>query len=124
MTYGRRCVAGQACHIGIGASRSVLFNGVQLMRGVMLAGLVLLLGLQCPAIAQIPFTTIQKGYYSGITQPLQIVIRDQNEWVALWKKHSFIRPDPPRPPPVDFSAGNAVELQPSASDRLGFDKPR
>lgn len=78
------------------------------MRGVMLASLVLLLGLQSPAVAQIPFWNIQKGYYSGITQPLQIVIRDQDQWVALWRSHSSIRAGPSPAPSVDFSVEMVV----------------
>lgn len=58
----------------------------------------------------VPLTTIQKGFYSGVREPLQVVIRDQQQWVALWARHSSIRDKPPPPPSVDFAAEMVVGL--------------
>jgi len=50
----------------------------------------------------VPFSTIQKGQYSGVLEPSQIVIRTQNQWDNLWKRHSSRKVNPPPPPFVDF----------------------
>lgn len=36
---------------------------------------------------QVSFQTIAMGSRSGVRQPLQIVLRTQDEWAALWQKH-------------------------------------
>lgn len=58
------------------------------------------------ALARTPvtFSSVEKGSYSGIREPLQIVIRDQREWAAFWTRHSSIKSKPSLPPEVDFSA--------------------
>ena len=37
---------------------------------------------------QVSFLNVLKGYRSGIREPLQVVVRSQAEWSALWRKHS------------------------------------
>lgn len=39
-------------------------------------------------LTQVGFQNVLKGYRSGIREPLQVVIRSQAEWSALWRKHS------------------------------------
>jgi hypothetical protein len=51
----------------------------------------------------VSFQTVVKGSRSGIREPLQIVIRSQTEWDALWKKHVSIEMNPPPPPAIDFN---------------------
>jgi len=46
--------------------------------------------------------TLVKGYRSGVHEPLQIAVRSQAEWDALWKRHASIETNPPRPPAIDF----------------------
>ncbi len=64
--------------------------------------------LQISSLAQaqvsVPVTTIRKGLYSGIREPLQIVIRSQEQWAAFWARHSSTQVGPPSPPDIDFSA--------------------
>jgi hypothetical protein len=52
----------------------------------------------------VPLHTLQKGQYSGVREPLHLVIRAQDQWEDVWKRHSSIEASPPPPPPVDFSA--------------------
>ena len=58
----------------------------------------------------VPVSTLVKGFYSGISEPTQIVIRDQREWVALWGRHTRKQVDPPSAPPVDFSREMVVGI--------------
>ncbi len=51
----------------------------------------------------ISFQTVVKGSRSGVREPLQIVIRSQAEWDALWKRHVSIETNPPPPPAIDFN---------------------
>jgi hypothetical protein len=52
---------------------------------------------------QISFQTVVKGSRSGVREPLQIVIRSQAEWDALWKRHVSIETNPPSPRAIDFN---------------------
>ena len=58
----------------------------------------------------IPVTTIQKGNFSGIREPLQVVVRTQDQWNSLWKKHASIQSPPSPPPGVNFTAEMVVGL--------------
>lgn len=51
----------------------------------------------------VSFQTVVKGSRSGVREPLQIVIRSQAEWDALWKRHVSIETNPPPPPAIDFN---------------------
>lgn len=90
--------------------------------GFMKTGFILVLGLSgaifAPAcsstvsLAQtaVPFTTIDKGFYSGVREPLQVVISSQEEWATLWSRHASGRRPAPSPPLIDFSAEMVVGL--------------
>jgi PrcB C-terminal len=47
--------------------------------------------------------TIAKGNRSGVREPLQLVIRTQDEWNAFWKRYSSINTNPPPAPIIDFN---------------------
>jgi PrcB C-terminal len=49
------------------------------------------------------FQTVVKGSRSGVREPLQIVIRNQADWDALWKRHVSIETNSPPPPAIDFN---------------------
>jgi len=51
----------------------------------------------------ISFQTVVKGSRSGVREPLQMVIRSQAEWDALWKRHVSIETNPPPPRAIDFN---------------------
>jgi len=65
-----------------------------------------------PALNQmtIPVTTIQNGNFSGIREPLQVVVRTQDQWNNLWKKHASIQSPPSPPPGVNFTTEMVVGL--------------
>jgi hypothetical protein len=60
----------------------------------------------------IPITTLQKGNFSGIEEPLQTVVRNPEEWTALWQLHTSIQSPPTPLPAVDFSVEMIVGLFP------------
>jgi hypothetical protein len=55
-------------------------------------------------------TTVAKGYRSGIREPLQIVVRNQDEWNAIWKRHSSIDRNPRPAPSIDFNREMVVGI--------------
>ncbi len=63
-----------------------------------------------PAQSPMSITTIDKGFHSGVREPLEVVIRDEQEWAALWSRHASGRRPVPSPPPIDFSAEMVVGL--------------
>ena len=65
--------------------------------------LLSLVGFSRAAKVEIPFTTLSKGQYSGVREPLKVIIQTQDEWVALWTGHSSIKANPSPPPYVDFA---------------------
>ena len=54
--------------------------------------------------------TVEKGYRSGIREPLQIVIRNQDEWNAFWKRHSSTDTNPLPAPIIDFDREMVVGI--------------
>jgi subtilisin family serine protease len=52
---------------------------------------------------RLPIDTIEKGYRSGVRESLQLVIRNQDEWNAFWKRHSSIDTNPPPSPIIEFN---------------------
>jgi PrcB C-terminal len=52
--------------------------------------------------SQLSIATVEKGDRSGIRGPLQTVIRNQDEWKALWKRHSSTDTSPSPAPSIDF----------------------
>ena len=90
--------------------------------GLMKTGFILVLGLfgaiflpacsSTVSLAQTPvsFTTVGKGFYSGVREPLQVIIREQEEWATLWSRHASGRRPAPSPPLIDFSAEMVVGL--------------
>ena len=51
----------------------------------------------------LPIDTVEKGYRSGVREALQVVIRNQDEWNAFWKRHSSIDTNPTPAPIIDFN---------------------
>ena len=51
----------------------------------------------------IPFTTLEKGTYSGITEPLHAIIKEESEWHNLWDRHASNIIPKPDVPEIDFS---------------------
>src|SRR2546427_8572505 len=58
----------------------------------------------------VPFSTLAKGFVSGMHEPAQIVIRSRDEWGAVWGRHAQAQGQPPSAPPVDFSGDMVVGI--------------
>lgn len=58
----------------------------------------------------VPFSTVAEGSFSGIAEPTQVVIRNPDEWVALWRRHIRNQVGAPSAPPVDFSRKMVVGI--------------
>ena len=74
---------------------------------MLLLGAVTALGqLSCGSTAltqtSVPLTNLQKGNFSGVREPLQVVLRTQEEWDNLWKRHSSSA-KPPSPLAINFA---------------------
>jgi hypothetical protein len=54
--------------------------------------------------------TVEKGYRSGVREPLQVVIRNQDEWNTFWKRHSATDTNPPPAPIIDFDREMVVGI--------------
>jgi PrcB C-terminal len=54
--------------------------------------------------------TVKRDDRSGIRGPLQTVIRNQDEWKALWKRHSSTDTNPSPAPIVDFNREMVVGI--------------
>jgi PrcB C-terminal len=61
-------------------------------------------------VETLSIATVEKGDRSGIRGPLQTVIRNQDEWKALWKRHSSTETNPPAAPIVDFDREMVVGI--------------
>jgi hypothetical protein len=59
---------------------------------------------------RLSIATVEKGYRSGIRAPLQMVIRNQDEWNAIWKRHSSVDANPALAPIVDFDREMVVGI--------------
>ncbi len=47
------------------------------------------------SITSLEFNTIEKGFFSGITEKKNLVIRTQDEQAKLWNKHTSMQIPPP-----------------------------
>ena len=54
--------------------------------------------------------TVVRGHRSGIRDSLQTVIRNQDEWKALWKRHSSTDTNPSPTPIIDFNCEMVVGI--------------
>jgi hypothetical protein len=73
---------------------------------LLMLGIVVAVQLNCgtAGLAQnsISLVTVQKGDFSGVREPLQAVIRTQEDWEKLWKRHAATA-KPAGPPRIDFT---------------------
>jgi len=73
--------------------------------------LILSSGLVIASVGQaVPFSTLAKGFVSGMHEPAQIVIRSRDAWAAVWGRHTRAQVQPPSAPPVDFSRDMVVGI--------------
>jgi len=63
-----------------------------------------------PSASDVPFSTIDTGAVSGVTSRDSFVIKDDGEWVGLWKRHTSNQFPGPPIPRVDFSSEMVVAV--------------
>ncbi len=63
-----------------------------------------------PSGNDVPFTTIDSGSNSGVNVRHLVAIKDQAEWMALWRRHASNLQPPPTPPNVDFNSEMVVAV--------------
>lgn len=63
-----------------------------------------------PTDSDMPFSTIEKGTKSGIKSAQQICIREEADWVALWRRHRDGSLVSDTAPPVDFENNMVVAV--------------
>ncbi|MEO0299884.1 MAG: protease complex subunit PrcB family protein [candidate division WOR-3 bacterium] len=51
---------------------------------------------------ELEFETFEKGFYSGIKEKKEIVIKNKKEFLEMWKNHTKILLPLPEPPEIDF----------------------
>lgn len=56
------------------------------------------------------FTTIDSGSNSGVDTRGAVTVRDEGEWLALWRRHTANQHPAPPPPTVDFSSEMVVAV--------------
>lgn len=49
------------------------------------------------------FETVEKGFFSGITEQKKLIIKTRDQWKNLWNKHTSIRLPPSEVPAIDFT---------------------
>ncbi len=78
--------------------------------GLVLLMLVVIAG--GAALAQVgpavSFVTVAEGRTSGVYEPVQVVIRDQVAWLALWRRHMGTVDGPV--PVIDFSRDMVIAI--------------
>src|SRR3954468_17397949 len=65
----------------------------------------------------LPFKTFDRGQYSHIERPRQVVVRSVAEWTALAKQHGRAGP----PPPIDFAHQMLVDFFLGSRPTGGYD---
>src|SRR3990167_3024062 len=55
-----------------------------------------------PAENDVPFTPLESGAFSGVNQRTGVAVKDEGEWLALWRRHKSNEHPPPPVPHVDF----------------------
>eukprot|EP00592_Proboscia_alata_P009567 CAMPEP_0194362314 /NCGR_PEP_ID=MMETSP0174-20130528/10053_1 /TAXON_ID=216777 /ORGANISM="Proboscia alata, Strain PI-D3" /LENGTH=165 /DNA_ID=CAMNT_0039135101 /DNA_START=59 /DNA_END=556 /DNA_ORIENTATION=+ len=78
---------------------------------VQLLMLVTIFSLQClfgDSIQSVSFTTIDKGYFSGIDDRVEKIFRTNDEFDQFWLEHKSIIYPVPLEPNIDFEGDNAL----------------
>jgi len=58
----------------------------------------------------VPFSTLVKGYQSGIRQPERLAIRTAEQWQHLWEQHAASLLAKPDLPQVDFAREMVIAI--------------
>ncbi len=63
-----------------------------------------------PSDQDMPFYTVAKGTKSGIKSSERFAIRDEDEWLSLWRRHKRGSMTPEVAPPLDFDEQMVVAV--------------
>lgn len=58
----------------------------------------------------VPFETLEKGHYSGLTDRAAVLVTDAQSWAELWRRHVSPRVPAPPPPEIDFDAHSVIAV--------------
>jgi hypothetical protein len=64
--------------------------------------------------------TIDKGAFSGIDKPLQVVVTNKTQWAELWQKHTANQLPKPPPPEIDFSKKSVIIVASGQKNTAGY----
>jgi len=51
---------------------------------------------------EIAVRTLERGQYSGLKEPMVLLVTDPGEWEAVWRRHTAVMARPRPAPAVDF----------------------
>jgi hypothetical protein len=74
-----------------------------------------------PSDSDMPFYTIEKGTKSGIKSAERICVREEEEWLTLWRRHRAGSLVSDTAPPVDFEHNMVIAIfQGEGTNDSGF----
>lgn len=63
-----------------------------------------------PSAEDVPFASVDKGNSSGIATRESIVVKDEAQWLALWKEHASAHFPVPPAPQIDFGSEMVIAV--------------
>lgn len=82
---------------------------------------MLLAGCGKPSAEPTGFTTVDKGYYSGIEESMTVIITDPVAFAALWARHVSGQSPTPPVPAVDFNQDSVLAVYLGERKTGGYD---
>jgi hypothetical protein len=64
--------------------------------------------------------TIDKGAFSGVDKPLQVVVTNKTQWAELWQKHTANKLPKTPPPQVDFNKESVIFVTSGQKNTAGY----
>lgn len=64
--------------------------------------------------------TIEKGAFSGIQQPLQVVVTNKTQWAELWEKHTAKKLPKSPPPEINFAKESVIVVTAGRKNTGGY----
>lgn len=74
------------------------------------SGLIAMAKNAAKATKQVSLQTIDKGFYSGVRESLQIAISKQADWKDLWQRHTSNKSRQPALPEINFGEEMVVAV--------------
>lgn len=99
----------------------VVFSEAKESNGVVISQQFTVMQINMKPTVPVTYRSVGKGYRSGVRAPMQIVVRSQNEWSALWRQHAVSDPSSRPAPAVDFDKEVIVALFLGEKPTGGYD---